>query len=272
MMMALFSLVIIFVCASLLANFIAPYSFTQIDLYARKAPPLYMGKTGLHLLGTDEMGRDIFSRLLYATRTSLLIAFTGAVISMCIGVSLGLLSGLKQGLINTLVRIGIDFQASLPFMIIALSVLAFLGGSLTLFILLLGLCGWEKHARLTSSMTMAELEKPYVLALKRNGAGSWRIAMHHVLPNILHIALVTFTMVFPEIMLLESSLSFLGLGLQPPTVSLGTMAGMGRDYLMSEWWISVVPGLAIFALSAAVSLCGDALRDRFDPSINQSRG
>ncbi|QWT40436.1 ABC transporter permease [Dickeya dadantii] len=261
------SIIVLAVGLAVFADVLAPYSFAQIDLRARKMPPLHVGAGSTHWLGTDEMGRDILSRIFYALRMSILISLGASIISMIIGTALGLIASFRRGFADAIIRVAVDFQASMPFIIIALTVLAFLGNSLTLFICLLGLFGWERFARLTRTMAGLELGKPYIAALHRNGAGSFRIAMVHVLPNILAVVLVTFTVVMPEILILESSLSFLGLGVQPPLVSLGSLVGAGRDYIMTEWWIAIVPGVVIFVLSLTISLIGDQLRDIFDPTL-----
>ncbi|MCL6406433.1 ABC transporter permease [Dickeya dadantii] len=261
------SIIVLAVGLAVFADVLAPYGFAQIDLRARKMPPLYFGAGATHWLGTDEMGRDILSRIFYALRMSILISLGASIISMIIGTALGLIASFRRGFADAIIRVAVDFQASMPFIIIALTVLAFLGNSLTLFICLLGLFGWERFARLTRTMAGLELGKPYIAALHRNGAGSFRIAMVHVLPNILAVVLVTFTVVMPEILILESSLSFLGLGVQPPLVSLGSLVGAGRDYIMTEWWIAIIPGVVIFVLSLTISLIGDQLRDIFDPTL-----
>lgn len=249
------------------ADMLSPYGFAQIDLRARNMPPFHLGTGSRHWFGTDEMGRDILSRVFYALRMSLFISLGASIISMVIGTSLGLIASFRRGVADAIIRVAIDFQASMPFIIIALTVLAFLGNSLTLFICLLGLFGWERFARLTRTMASLELEKPYIAALLRNGAGGFRIAIVHVFPNIFAVVLVTFTVVMPEILILESSLSFLGLGVQPPQVSLGSLVGAGRDYIMTAWWISIVPGMVIFILSLTISLIGDRLRDLSDPTL-----
>jgi peptide/nickel transport system permease protein len=257
-----------FVLAAVFANVLAPYGFAQIDLHARKAPPLLFGGTFRHVLGTDELGRDILSRVFYGLRTSLLIALGASAISVTLGTMLGLLAAFRRGFADMLIRVAVDFQASMPFLIIALAVLAFFGDNLWLFMGLLGLYGWERYARLVRTMAGLELERGYIAALKRNGASTARIAFMHVLPNILSVVLVNLTVVLPEILLQESVLSFLGLGIQPPLVSLGSMVGAGRDYMMTEWWISMLPGLVIFLLSLSISLIGDYLRDAFDPTLH----
>ncbi|KEA09203.1 ABC transporter permease [Agrobacterium rhizogenes] len=257
-----------FILAAVFANVLAPYGFAQIDLHARKAPPLLFGGSFRHVLGTDELGRDILSRVFYGLRTSLLIALGASAISVTLGTMLGLLAAFRRGFADMLIRVAVDFQASMPFLIIALAVLAFFGDNLWLFMGLLGLYGWERYARLVRTMAGLELERGYVAALKRNGASTARTAFMHVLPNILSVVLVNLTVVLPEILLQESVLSFLGLGIQPPLVSLGSMVGAGRDYMMTEWWISMLPGLVIFLLSLSISLIGDYLRDAFDPTLH----
>lgn len=257
-----------FILVAIFANALAPYGFAQIDLHARKAPPLLFGGTFKHVLGTDELGRDILSRVFYGVRTSLLIALGASVISLTLGTTLGLLAAFRRGFADMLIRVAVDFQASMPFLIIALAVLAFFGDNLWLFMALLGLYGWERYARLVRTMAGLELERGYVAALKRNGAGTPRIAFLHVLPNILSVVLVNLTVILPEILMQESALSFLGLGIQPPLVSLGSMVGAGRDYIMTEWWISTLPGIVIFLLSLSISLIGDYLRDAFDPTLH----
>jgi peptide/nickel transport system permease protein len=263
-----FLVLALFVILAVFANVLAPYGFAQIDLHARKVPPLLFGGTWRHVLGTDELGRDILSRVFYGLRTSLLIALGASAISLTLGTTLGLVAGFRRGIADTLIRVAVDFQASMPFLIIALAVLAFFGDNLWLFMGLLGLYGWERYARLVRAMTSLEMERGYVAALKRNGAGMVRMAVFHVLPNILSVVLVNLTVVMPDILMQESALSFLGLGIQPPMVSLGSMVGAGRDYVMTEWWISVLPGVVIFMLSLSISLIGDYLRDAFDPTLH----
>ncbi len=257
----------VFVVAAVFANILAPHGFMQIDLHARKAPPIFFGGTLKHILGTDELGRDILSRMFYGLRTSLLIALGASAISLALGTVLGLLAAFWRGFADMLIRVAVDFQASMPFLIIALAVLAFFGDNLWLFMTLLGLYGWERYARLVRTMAGLELERGYVAALRRNGAATGRIAFLHVLPNILSVVLVNLTVVLPEILLQESALSFLGLGIQPPLVSLGSMVGAGRDYVMTEWWIAILPGIVIFVLSLSISLIGDYLRDALDPTL-----
>jgi peptide/nickel transport system permease protein len=219
-----FVIVAVFLTVALIAPVVAPYNFADIDLIARNAPPVGFGGAWAHPFGTDDLGRDVFSRTLISVRTSLTVALASSLVSIVIGVSLGLLSARNRGIAGSVIRIGVDFNAAVPFMILALAVLAFFGNTLILFICLLGLYGWERYTRLVRAVAMAEYEKGYVAALRRIGASEKRIALAHVLRNVLPVIVVNWTISLPEVILLESSLSFLGLGIQPPLASLGNWA------------------------------------------------
>ena len=161
----------------------------------------------------------------------------------------------------------VDVQASLPFMLIALAVLAFIGNSFSLFILVMGIYGWEEFARLTRGMVLSATSHGYAVAVSSLGAKPGRIYAMHILPNIMSVLIVQFTLNFPQTILLETSLSFLGLGIKPPLTSLGQMLGAGRAHLLMAWWISVLPGAMIFFTTLSISIVGDWLRDRLDPTL-----
>jgi len=253
---------------ALLAQWLMPYGFSQIDLRARLQPPVFLGGTWDHLLGTDELGRDILSRVISAIRISLLIAFAATAISTMLGILLGMLAAHFRGWVENVVLVLIDFQASMPFMIIALAVLAFFGNSLPLFIGLMGFYGWERAARISRSLTIAANEQGYAAATHDLGASAWRVYGKHVLPNIASTIIVNVTVTFPGVVLLESGLSFLGLGVQPPMASLGNMVGYGREYLQSAPWILLCPSFIIVMTTFSMSLVGDWLRDQLDPSVS----
>jgi peptide/nickel transport system permease protein len=259
--------IVFMLAVALLAEALAPYSFTALNLRARLAPPVFMGGSWAHALGTDELGRDVLSRLLVSIRMSGLIAFGATIISAVLGTSLGLLAAHFRGRIEQLVLALVDFQASMPFLIIALSVLAFFGNALPLFIGLMGFHGWERYARISRGLTIAANEQGYANAVRQLGAGPARIYGLHVLPNIASTLIVTMTLTFPEIILLESGLSFLGLGVQPPMTSLGNMVGYGREYITRAPWIMLSPAVAIVLTTLSISLVGDWLRDRLDPTL-----
>jgi peptide/nickel transport system permease protein len=249
------------------ADWISPFPITALDLRARLAPPVGLGGTWLHPLGTDELGRDVLSRLIASIRMSLLIAFGATAISAVLGTLLGFLAAHFRGLVEQAVMALVDFQAAMPFLILALAVLAFFGNSLPLFICLLGLNGWERYARIARGLAISAGAQGYAAAVRQLGASPWRIYGRHVLPNIASTLIVSMTLAFPEIILLESGLSFLGLGVQPPMTSLGNMVGYGREYLTRAPWILLAPSAVIVLTTLSVSLIGDWLRDRLDPTL-----
>lgn len=231
-----------------------------ISLTSRLSPPIGFGGTWAHPLGTDDLGRDVLSRLVASLQTSLAIALGATVISAVIGTAIGIIAAHMGGWVDQIIVGAVDAQVSVPFIIISLTLTAIFGNNLTLFIFILGLFGWERYTRLARAMTMASRGRGYVLAMTTLGFSWPRIYLRHVLPNIASTLLVTATITFPEVILLETSLSFLGLGIQPPMTSLGNMLGFGRSYLLTGWWIAVVPGLAIFFCALAVSVIGDWAR------------
>jgi peptide/nickel transport system permease protein len=252
---------------ALAADLISPYAYTALDLRNRLSPPVGFGGTWLHPLGTDELGRDVLARLIYSIRTSLLIAFGATIIGALIGTTLGFLAAHFRGLVEQAVLALVDFSASLPFLILALAVLAFFGNSMTLLVCLLGLHAWERYARIARGLALSAGAQGYAAAVRGLGASAFRIYARHVLPNIASTLIVSMTLAFPEIILLESGLSFLGLGVQPPETSLGSMVGYGREYLTRAPWILLAPAATIVLTTLSVSLIGDWLRDRLDPTL-----
>ncbi|MBR0829698.1 ABC transporter permease [Bradyrhizobium manausense] len=254
--------IIAMLLVAILAEKIAPYGFTQLDLRNRAAP----GNVA-HWLGTDELGRDVLSRLLVSIRISLLIAFGATAISAVVGTLLGFLAAHFRGIVEQFVLMLADFQASMPFLILALAVLAFFGNSLTLLVGLMGLFGWERYARIARGLAISANAQGYAAAVRQLGAMPSRIYLRHILPNIASTLIVSTTLVFPEVILLESGLSFLGLGVQPPMTSLGNMVGYGREYLTRAPWIMLAPATTIVVTTLSVSVIGDWLRDRLDPTL-----
>lgn len=252
---------------ALMADAISPHAYTALDLRNRLSPPAFLGGTWLHPLGTDELGRDVLARLIYSIRTSLLIAFGATVIGALLGTTLGFLAAHFRGVVEHAVLALVDFSASIPMLVFALAVLAFFGNSMVLFVCLLGLHAWERYARITRGLAIAASAQGYAYAVRQLGATPWRIYLRHVLPNIASTLIVSMTLAFPEIILLESGLSFLGLGVQPPETSLGSMVGFGREYLTRAPWILLSPAAVIVLTTLSVSLLGDWLRDRLDPTL-----
>lgn len=254
---------------AIFAEVLAPQHYADQALADRLKPPSFLGGPERYLLGTDELGRDVLSRLLYATQISIFVAFAGTLIGAVIGTFLGFVAAHGRGIVEETIMMFVDAQASMPFMIVALAVLAFFGNSFWLFVLIMGINGWENYARLSRGMVLSANTHGYVVAVRSLGARPKRIYVRHVLPNIASALIVQFTLNFPSTILLETSLSFLGLGIQPPLTSLGLMLGTGRDYLLFAWWLSVFPGILIFITTLSVSLLGDWLRDRLDPTLRR---
>jgi peptide/nickel transport system permease protein len=255
--------VVAMLLTALLADALAPYGLTRMDLRNRLALP----GNAEHWLGTDELGRDVLSRLVFSVRISLLIAFGATTISAVLGTALGFLAAHFRGIVEQIVLTIADFQASMPFLILALAVLAFFGNSLPLLIGLIGLYGWERYARIARGLAIAAAAQGYAGAIRQLGASPARIYFRHILPNIASTLIVSMTLVFPEVILLESGLSFLGLGVQPPMTSLGNMVSYGREYISRAPWIMLAPACTIILTTLAVSVIGDWLRDRLDPTL-----
>ncbi|QRM33241.1 ABC transporter permease [Microvirga sp. VF16] len=260
--------VLLMLIIALAAPLIAPYEITAIDLRHRLAPPIGFGGTMQHILGTDDLGRDIASRLFYSIRTSLLVAFGATAISVFVGTAIGFVAAYFRGLVEHVLLLMIDVQASLPFLIVALAMLAFFGNSLVLFVCLMGIYGWERNARLARGLAMAAGAQGYASATRQLGAHPLRVYLRHILPNSAATLLVAATVTFPEIVLVESGLSFLGLGVQPPMTSLGLMVAAGREYIARAPWMLLSPSLVIVLTAVAVSVLGDWLRDKLDPTLN----
>jgi len=247
---------------ALAADWIKPYNITAFDLKNRLALP----GNAQHWLGTDELGRDVLSRLIESIRISLLIAFGATIISAVFGTALGFLAAYFRGAVEQVVVMLADFQAALPFLILSLAVLAFFGSSLLLLTCLMGFYGWERYARIARGLAVSAHAQGYAAAVTQLGATPSRVYLKHILPNIASTLIVSMTLTFPEIILLESSLSFLGLGVQPPMTSLGNMVGYGREYLTRAPWIMLAPSFVIMFTTLSISFVGDWLRDKLDPT------
>lgn len=246
----------------LLAPWIAPYGLEDMDLMARLVAPL---TSSAHILGTDELGRDVLTRLLYSLRLSFVLAVCGTLIGAVLGTALGFLAARFGGVVDDLVNVGVDFTASLPFIILALTILAFLGTDVKVIIVIMAFYGWDRYAKLSRNLARSAYTEGYAGALEGLGLPTRRILLKHILPNIASALVVNMTLNFPGMILLETSLSFLGVGVQPPMSSLGTMLGFGRDYLTTAWWIAVVPGVAIVISTLSMSVLGDWVQQKLEP-------
>ncbi|MCH4547455.1 ABC transporter permease [Rhizobium changzhiense] len=247
---------------------LVPFDPDAQTLLARLRPPLGFDRAiASHPLGTDELGRDMLSRTLHGLRLTLLIALVGSVISLVVGVLTGILAGYLRGPLPAFIMALVDIQLAVPFTLIALLVVAIFGNTLPVLIAVIGMSGWEIYARVVRAQVLTVSRQPFVEAARAAGASHMRILFKHVLPNVVSPIIVVWTMTFSALILLESSLSFLGLGVQPPTATLGSMVGSGRDYLATNPWIAVVPSIAIMFVSLLVLLIGDWLRDALDVKL-----
>lgn len=255
------------VAFGLFGDWLTPYRFDQSNLLKRNLAPVFLGGDWAYPLGTDRLGRDMVARLVVATRISIGLALAGTLISLLVGTAVGLVAARGKGAVDDGLMALVDLQAAVPFIIVALAVLALAGNTMGVFIALLGLYGWETYARIVRGSALSVRARPFVEAARAIGLREAVIDRRHVLPNIANVVIVQATLNFPQTILLETGLSFLGLGVQPPLTSLGQLLGEGRDSLARAWWVAVIPGGVIFLTTLSVSLLGDALRDRLDPTL-----
>jgi len=255
--------------AAVFAPWLAPHDPEQQSLLMRLTPPAWLpGGDWGYPLGTDGLGRDILSNILYGLRVSLLAGFAAVAISVLIGGVAGLIAGYRSGSwFDTVAMRLVDIQLSIPAVLLALAMLAVFGRGLFKVILVIGLVGWAQYARLVRASVLGEREKDYVLAARLLGASPRRVLFRHLLPNVLGPLLAQVSVDIPRAVELEASLSFLGLGVQPPTPSWGNMVSDGRDALINAWWIATFPGIAIVVTVVAFNLLGDGLRDALDPRL-----
>jgi ABC-type dipeptide/oligopeptide/nickel transport system permease subunit len=265
------SLILALVFTAVLAPLIAPADPYKQDITKRLKPPAYMeGGLTQHLLGTDHLGRDLLTRIIYGTRISLVVGVAAAFLQVLIGVALGLLAGYYGGKIDSAISFFVNVMLGFPFILLAMSLVAVLGPSLQNIIIALGFTGWPVFTRVSRVETNKLREREFVLAAVSLGFSTKRILVRHVLPNLLPTIIVLGTVEVARSIIRESLLSFLGLGIQPPTPSWGVMLAEGRGYMLLQWWLAAFPGLAIFLSALGINLLGDALRDVLDPHLRKS--
>jgi ABC-type dipeptide/oligopeptide/nickel transport system permease subunit len=261
-------LLVAIVTAAVAAPWIAPANPVAVDIKHRLSPPAWMdGGTREHLLGTDQIGRDLLSRMIYGGRVSLVIGVAAVIVSSTIGVLLGLGAGYFGGRVDWTIMTVINVMLTFPFVLLALAVIAVLGPSLVNMIIVLGVADWPLYARVIRAETLALREREFVTAGRALGMSHLRIVFRQILPNLVSVIVVIATLQVARVIILESFLSFLGLGVQPPTPAWGNMLGEGRVYMLNSWWIATFPGLAIFVTTLAINLMGNALRDWLDPHM-----
>ena len=251
-------------------NYIAPKNPRKYVLGNSFAPPVWYEKGSReNLLGTDNMGRDIFSRLIAGASISATVAFIAICIAGFIGVCVGLTSGYAGGRVDAVLMRVVDVQLSIPYILLALLMVAVLGASLRNVIIVIGFAGWPGYARVVRGEVLSIKSRDFVALARVLGCGRLRIMFRHVLPQVINTLIILATLQVGTTMIFEASLSFLGLGVQPPTPSWGLMLADGRNYLSSAWWISAFPGLIILFTCLSANLMGDWFRDKFDPKLRQ---
>jgi ABC-type dipeptide/oligopeptide/nickel transport system permease subunit len=260
------AVMLVIVASAVFAPAIAPDNPLTVDIRHRLAPPAWMeGGAPRHLLGTDQVGRDLLSRVIYGGRVSLVIAVSAVLVSATIGVLLGLAAGYFGARIDWTIMTFVNVMLTFPFVLLALAVIAVLGPSLINMIIVLGVADWPLYTRVIRAETMAIREREFVTAGRALGMSHLRIVFRQILPNLMSAIIVIATLQVARVIILESFLSFLGLGVQPPTPAWGNMLGEGRLYMLNSWWIATFPGLAIFVTTLTINLMGNALRDWLDP-------
>lgn len=248
--------------AALFAPWIAPHDPFAQDISQRLIPPVWHERGSWeHMLGTDKLGRDYLSRLLYGARVSLLIGLSAALISGLIGTTMGLLAGYFGGKVDAVVSYLITTRLAMPVVLVALAMSSLVGGSLKVVIILLGLLLWDRFAIVTRSATQQLRDAEFISAAKALGASTPYILLRELLPNLMGALTVVTTLEMAHAILLESTLSFLGLGVQPPTPSWGLMVAEGKAYMFFQPWVIVIPGLVLALLVLAINLVGDGIRD-----------
>ena len=260
--------VFLVVLGALAAPWLAPHDPAAQSLRLRLRPPAWLPEGDpAHLLGTDALGRDMLSRILYGSRISLLVGILAVVIQACLGVTAGLLAGYYRGAVDNLVMRFADVQQAIPFLVLVVAVAAVVGPSLLNTILILGVTGWVTYGRVVRAQVLSLVQQEYVAAARSLGGHDGRIMLRHLLPNLVAPVTVVGTLTISSMILVEASLSFLGLGVPPPAPTWGGMVADGRNYLATAWWVSVFPGCAIFFTVLAINLVGDWLREAVDPML-----
>jgi peptide/nickel transport system permease protein len=259
-------ILLLMVIAALLAPWIAPHDPYEQDVTRRMIPPVWYAKGSWEfMLGTDKLGRDYLSRLLYGARVSLLIGLMVTMISGVIGTTLGVLAGYFGGRVDAVVSYILTVRLAMPVVLVALAMASLVGGSLQVVILLLGLLLWDRFAIVTRSATQQLRDAEFIAAAKSLGASTTYIVIRELLPNLLSALLVVATLEMAHAILLESTLSFLGLGVQPPTPSWGLMVAEGKAYMFFQAWVILIPGIVLATLVLGINLLGDGLRDLTAP-------
>ena len=267
---ALFGMLVVLgvMLAAVLAPVVSPFDPLEQDIGQRLREPGWQDAQGrLHPLGTDHLGRDILARIVFGSRIALVVGLAAVAISGVLGMLIGLIAGYFGGRVDDFLMRLADIQLAFPFILLAIAVIGVLGPSLQNIIIVIGVSSWVVYARVVRGEVLSIREREYVQAAIALGSQHWRVLRHHVLPNTLTPWLVVATLDMARVIVIESALSFLGLGVQPPTPTWGGMLADGRVYLSTAWWLATFPGLAILITVLGINLFGDGLRDTLDPRL-----
>jgi peptide/nickel transport system permease protein len=267
---ALFGVVVIIFVVLIAASapLVSPFDPIEQDIGNRLRPPGWRDAGGLrHALGTDHLGRDLLARVVYGARPALMVGFAAVAISGVLGMAAGLLSGYFGGPVDDVLMRLADIQLAFPFILLAIAVIGVLGPSLPVIVLVIGVSSWVVYARVVRGAVLSLREREFVQAAHALGGRDGRVLMRHILPNVLTPWLVVATLDMARVVVIESALSFLGLGVQPPTPTWGGMLADGRVYISTAWWLATFPGLAILLTVLGINLFGDGLRDTLDPHL-----
>ena len=267
---ALFGMLVVLgvMLAAVLAPVVSPFDPLEQDIGQRLREPGWQDTQGrLHPLGTDHLGRDILARIVFGSRIALVVGLAAVAISGVLGMLIGLVAGYFGGRVDDFLMRLADIQLAFPFILLAIAVIGVLGPSLQNIIIVIGVSSWVVYARVVRGEVLSIREREYVQAAIALGSQHWRVLRHHVLPNTLTPWLVVATLDMARVIVIESALSFLGLGVQPPTPTWGGMLADGRVYLSTAWWLATFPGLAILITVLGINLFGDGLRDTLDPRL-----
>ena len=262
------AIVLTLIVVGILAPVLAPYDPNAQQLRAMVQEPQWFG--GIHFLGTDNLGRDILSRIIYGARVSLLVALAVVVISGFVGISLGAISGYFGGKVDFTIQKSVEVVWAFPPLLLAIAILAFLGQGLFNLILALVAQRWIQYCRVVRAQTLSLRNRDFVTAAQALGASDSRVIWRHIIPNIIQTSLVIGTFAMASAIISEASLSFLGLGVPPAIPTWGTMLADGRIYISTAWWLALFPGLCIFLTVLGINLLGDALRDILDPRLKRA--
>jgi peptide/nickel transport system permease protein len=256
--------------SAVFAPLISPHDPILQDVEKRLLPPV--GQAGAHpdyLLGTDQLGRDIVSRLIYGARISIVVSVSAVFFSAFLGTLIGLFSGFYGGKIDSIFMRLADVQLAFPFILLAIAIIAVLGPNLQNIIIVMGITGWVIYARVVRAEVLSLREKEFITSVKALGGSNGRIIFNHLLPNVIPPIIVIVTLEMARMIIMEAALSFLGLGIQPPTPTWGGMLADGRVYLVTSWWLATFPGVVIMLVVLGINLLGNWLRDILDPRLTQ---